>query len=214
MRLYLIRHGRQKNRLCNSNVELSPEGRRQAALVAGRLQRYGVQALYSSQLIRAVETAQIINEVLQVPYQAKAGLQEIYFGVLENRSDEENHRDYAAFFAEFDTLSQDIPYPGGECGADVYRRGMSALQEIIAEAEQQGYEQVAIVTHGVWIRSMIAGLIGRDFTVKSLVGKQLENVSITELLYIPEKKRFVLERLNDYAHLEEEPELLRSAWRS
>ncbi len=213
MRLYLIRHGRQNNKLCNSNVELSPQGRRQAQLVSYRLQKYGVQALYSSELIRAKETAQIINNVLQVPYETKAGLQEICFGDLENRSDAMNHRDFAEFFAAFDALTEDIPYPGGENGADVYRRGMPALQEIIEKAEEQGLERIAIVTHGVWIRSMIAGLIGRDFTVKSLVGKQLENVSITELLYIPEKKRFVLERLNDYAHLEDEPELLRSAWR-
>ena len=38
MELYLIRHGRQSSRLCNVNVDLSPEGRRQAALLAIGLQ--------------------------------------------------------------------------------------------------------------------------------------------------------------------------------
>lgn len=37
MELYLIRHGRQSSRLCNVNVDLSPDGRRQAILLGHRL---------------------------------------------------------------------------------------------------------------------------------------------------------------------------------
>lgn len=61
MELYLIRHGRQSSRLCNVNVDLSPEGRRQAALLGHRLADWGIEVLYSSSLIRAVQTAEEIN---------------------------------------------------------------------------------------------------------------------------------------------------------
>lgn len=40
MNIYLIRHGRQNSKLCNVDVELSPEGREQADLVGKRLQTY------------------------------------------------------------------------------------------------------------------------------------------------------------------------------
>ena len=39
MNIYLIRHGRQNSKLCNVDVELSPEGREQADLVGKRLKK-------------------------------------------------------------------------------------------------------------------------------------------------------------------------------
>ena len=49
--------------------------------------------------------------------------------------------------------------------------------------------------------------------MKALLAKGMENCSITELGYLPEQDLFTLERLNDYAHLEDEPELLRRTWK-
>lgn len=212
MRLYLIRHGRQANQLCNSNVELAPEGRRQAQLLGKRLAAYEIGALYSSDLVRAVETAEIANESLHVEHRIIPQLREICFGDLENRSDEENAVDFADFLRENRKMERDLAYPNGECGEDVYRRGLPALYQIIKECGAEGIENAAVVTHGVFIRSMLAGLFGRDFAVKSRFGRCMENGSITELLYQEEYDRFCLERFNDYAHLETEPELLRKAW--
>ena len=62
MNIYLIRHGRQNSKRCNVDVELSPEGREQAEITGRRLQDYGIEAVYSSNLKRAVETADLINQ--------------------------------------------------------------------------------------------------------------------------------------------------------
>ena len=43
-----------------------------------------------------------------------------------------------------------------------------------------------------------------------MFGTSLENCSITQLHYDEEKNGFFLDRFNDYAHIEEKPELLRS----
>ena len=64
MNIYLIRHGRQNSRLCNVDVELSKEGREQADLLGKRLEKYDIDAVYSSQLNRAKETADIINSMV------------------------------------------------------------------------------------------------------------------------------------------------------
>ncbi len=213
MNIYLIRHGRQANKLVNSNVSLSVEGRRQAELVGSRLLRYHPQILYSSNLIRAVETAEIINSYLDLPYRTKEDLREICFGDLENHSDAENLEHFPAFLEAYGRYEEDIPYPGGECGRDVYNRGIKAIYEIIAEAREAGYERVAVVTHGVFIRSLLAGIFGKNFAIKALLAKGMENGSITELQYLPDRDLFTLERLNDYAHLEDEPELLRRTWK-
>ena len=65
MRILLIRHGRQNSPLCNVDVPLAEEGRRQAELLGERLSGEQIDAVWSSNLIRAVETADIINEKLK-----------------------------------------------------------------------------------------------------------------------------------------------------
>ena len=60
--IYLIRHARQSSSLCNVNVELSKEGIMQSELLAERLQKCNIKKVYSSDLIRAVETADIIED--------------------------------------------------------------------------------------------------------------------------------------------------------
>ena len=72
MNIYLIRHGRQNSRLCNVDVELAKEGREQADLLGKRLEKYDIDAVYSSQLIRAKETADIINSHLNITPGMKA----------------------------------------------------------------------------------------------------------------------------------------------
>lgn len=51
-----------------------------------------------------------------------------------------------------------------------------------------------------------------DLAKWRMLAVDLENCSISELDYHEDTGRFYVERLNDYAHLERYPELLRSGW--
>ncbi|PNV63907.1 histidine phosphatase family protein [Clostridium sp. chh4-2] len=208
MRIYLIRHGRQCSKLCNVNVDLAEEGYRQAALVGERLVQVNPQIVYSSDLLRAVQTAQAVNLYWNVDHIVRPELREISFGDMEGMSDEAIAVKYVDFKIRQDRMEEDLPYPGGECGADVVKRVLPVLYEIT----QSGYERAAVVTHGGVIRSLTAYLIGLDLAKMRMIGNGLENCSITELEYSPDKNRFNLHRFNDYAHLEKYPELLRSSW--
>ncbi len=92
--IYLIRHGRQNSKLCNVDVELAPEGMKQAALLGERLAGQGIQMVYSSGLIRAVQTAQAANFYWNVEYQVEPELREIDFGNWEGLSDEEIEKQF------------------------------------------------------------------------------------------------------------------------
>lgn len=208
MKLYLIRHGRQCSKLCNVNVELSEEGFRQAALLGERLAYEQIDVLYSSDLIRAVQTAQAANLYWNVEHIICPELREISFGEMEGMSDDRIALKYKDFKVKQDAMLADWAYPGGECAADVIARVMPLLKTIT----KSGSERVAIVTHGGVIRSLAASLIGLDLARCRLLGSNLENCSITELEYDPEKGRYLLQRLNDFAHLESYPELLRKSW--
>lgn len=214
MNIYLIRHGRQDSSLCNVNVPLSNEGMEQARLLGERLRTYNIDAIYSSNLIRAKETAIIIQQVLEekdkveLPYKIYEGLREINYGDLEGIENEEVKIKYQDFFEERDKLEEDLAFPGGENGRMVYERANKALYEI----EKEGFENVVIVTHGGTIRSLLTGVLGMDQSKKLLFGSSLENCSISHLIYDKKKKRHCVERFNDYAHLESHPHLLRKNW--
>lgn len=206
--LYLIRHGRQNSPLCNVDVELSSEGRLQAELLRDRIKNYHIDALYSSNMIRAKQTAQIINEALQLPHEIRQDLQEISFGLMEGKSDEFIMENYSEFKTEQMKMMEDIPYPGGENGTSVYERAMPIIQELV----QSGKKNIVIVTHGGTIRVLLAALFGKNQARRFLFGVSLENTGITQLVYHPGYDRFYLERFNDYAHLEGYPQLHRNHW--
>ncbi len=206
--LYLIRHGRQSSRLCNVDVELSAAGFRQAALVGERLVRERIQAVYSSALIRAEQTAQAANLYWNVEHIIEPDLREIDFGRMEGLRDQEIRQRFGDLKREQQKMETDIPYPDGERAGDVIERVMPVLRRIAHGAE----ERVAVVTHGGVIRCAAAHILGMEPAKYRLLGRDLENCSITELRFDRGEERFTLERFNDYGHLEKEPDLLRDRW--
>lgn len=203
MNIYLIRHGKQNTTLCNEDAGLAEEGFLQADLLGKRLVSYEIDALYSSQLIRAVQTAEVINLYIHRQHYIREDLTEISFGDMEGETKTYIAEHFADFKRKQMKLEEDIPYPGGENGRDVFKRAVTAVEEII----HSGNRNVAVVTHGGVIRALIAGLIGMDMSKRLLLGYTLENSSITELVYDETDKRFYLQRFNDFAHLEANPEL-------
>ncbi|MDE7297446.1 MAG: histidine phosphatase family protein [Lachnospiraceae bacterium] len=209
MKIYLIRHGRQCSPLCNVDVALAPEGIRQAKLLAVRLKEsVRVDAVCSSSLLRAVQTADILGEALGVqPRPGDARLNEIDFGELTGLSDQQIQERYGAFMERRRNLEADLPFPGGECGRQVFERAYPCLLELA----QSGPENVIAVTHGGTIRSLVAGVLGLEQRCRLAIARTLENCSLTVLEYSPARRRFTVETVNDYAHLSAHPELLRSA---
>ncbi|MFQ9114937.1 histidine phosphatase family protein [uncultured Eubacterium sp.] len=206
MNIYLIRHGRQCSKLCNVDVELAPEGREQADLLGQRLKTYDIEAVYSSDLIRARETADIINKHLNKPRVIDERWQEANFGGMTGLTNEEMREKYGDFLEKRATMMEDIPYPdGGENCRMVFERSFEALKDLTKE----NYENVCVVTHGGVIRALLTGIVGADYAKWLTYGRQLENCSISHILYDEKMKTFHIERLNDFAHFEGKDYLMR-----
>lgn len=206
MNIYLIRHGRQCSKLCNVDVELAPEGREQADLLGQRLKTYDIEAVYSSDLIRARETADIINKHLNKPRVIDERWQEANFGGMTGLTNDEMREKYGNFLEKRATMTEDIPYPdGGENCRMVFERSFEALKDLTKE----NYENVCVVTHGGVIRALLTGIVGADYAKWLTYGRQLENCSISHILYDEKMKTFHIERLNDFAHFEGKDYLMR-----
>ena len=186
--IYLIRHGRQSSKLCNVDVSLDDAGRQQSHLVADRLASYGLESS-----VRTVEA-----------------FHEIEFGELTGLSNEEIESHYGKFVRQRAAQESDLAYPGGENGQDVIDRIGNDFKKICEAPEKK----VAIVTHGGVIRALCAFLLHMPMKHKLQFAVDLENTSITEILYDEKTGRFYLERLNDYEHLMAAPELLRKYWKT
>lgn len=222
MRIYLLRHAEQESDLCNDNTPLCALGREQARRLGCRLASYGIDALYSSPLLRAEETAEIINEELckkngqRLPHIIREGLNEADFGILTKVPNCEIGEKFHDFMEGRYKEPEDWGYPGGETGWQIYERAYPVLSEILAS----GKENVAVVTHGGTIRCLLTGLFLADMAAgkgaldyaappqkagmasRLFFGKKFKRGSITELLYDEQRKRFSLERFSDAAHLE------------
>ena len=130
MKIFLIRHGRQCSKLCNVDVDLSEEGYRQASLLGERLFHENIQVVYSSNLLRAVETAQAANLYWNVEHIIRPELREISFGHMEGMEDRDIAVKYRDFKAQQALMEEDLPYPGGECAGDVVRRAEPVFREM------------------------------------------------------------------------------------
>ena len=95
MKLYFVRHGESEANLLRviSNRDLAhgltERGRQQATELAERLRGVGARQIFSSPILRARQTAQILSEILGVDYAVTDALREFDCGIAEGRSDAE-----------------------------------------------------------------------------------------------------------------------------
>ncbi|XP_015953303.1 phosphoglycerate mutase-like protein 4 isoform X1 [Arachis duranensis] len=136
------------------DVELNEAGRQQAAAVADRLSREPkISFIYSSDLQRAYETAQIIAsrcgglEVIK-----DSDLRERHLGDLQGLIYREAAKTHPIAHKAFSSRNEDQEIPGGgESIAQLFQRCTSALQRI---GRKHKGERVVVVTHGGFIRSL------------------------------------------------------------
>jgi probable phosphoglycerate mutase len=163
-RLYLVRHGSTvlsaEDRFAGrTNVELSEEGRAQAAALSTRLVNEKIQAIYASPMSRTVATANIIAGPSGVVPVLRDELREIDHGRWEGLTRREVE---SAFGAEYATWEQD-PFTfapsGGESGVSVLARALPAIRDILT---RHAGEQVLVVSHKATIRLLLSSLLGFD----------------------------------------------------
>lgn len=160
-RIFLIRHGetewnKQGRLQGNSNVLLSPEGMRQAKLLAEHAPFHAVDAIYSSDLSRAVKTAEILAEKFNLPVIQKRELREVNFGEWEGRTLKELTADDNDGFEKFFTKPDKVQPKDGETFLQCQARVVNAFDEIVADHKGQS---IVIVSHGAAIRLLLCALL-------------------------------------------------------
>ena len=197
MELLLIRHGltawnssgRFQGR---SDIPLSPDGLAQARALADALADEAIDAAFSSDLQRAVTTAETILRGRSLPLARDARLREFDFGAWEGMT-------WAEITAAFPnagerglTSARDYQPQGGERFADVRWRVRSWWKERLPFAGQR----MLVVAHAGTLHALLAELLGARFDAMTV---RFSHASITRLEWLDGAARVLT--LDDTAHL-------------
>jgi probable phosphoglycerate mutase len=163
-RLFLVRHGAttatEEGRFSGSSgVELSDQGRWQAARLGDRLAAQSLAAVYSSPLSRAFDTAAIIAGRCGLDVQGREGLREIGHGRWEGKTRDEVEHLYADEYASWEADPFTFAPAGGESGVAVLARALPVIREVVTAHAGQ---QVLVVSHKATLRLVLSSLLGFD----------------------------------------------------
>jgi len=199
-KLILARHGEtvwniEKIYRGRTDVNLDEVGIKQAELLGKYLSNWELEAIYSSPLRRALDTADIIAHYQRIGVHIVEGLIDFDYGEWQSLPEQEVKRLYPALLNEWHHNPHNVVMPGGESLEDVSKRAIEVVNDVLSK--YQG--SVVLVSHRVVNKVLICSLLGLDnsyfWNIKQDVG------GITIFNYVD--GRFVLTRHNDASHLRE-----------
>ena len=162
MRLYFVRHGQSEANVLEviSNRgrvhPLTDLGRQQAAQLAQSLVSVPITKIYTSPLLRAIETVVIVSAALGLPFELTDALREPDCGIMEGRSDEAAWAEYRrTWTAWLEDRRYDDRIEGGESLNDVRARFGPFLDRLLADRGATS-DQVLLISHGALIYTMLS----------------------------------------------------------
>jgi broad specificity phosphatase PhoE len=156
-RFCLIRHGQtdwnvEGRYQGQADAPLNEVGRAQALALGKKILDQSFAAIYSSDLSRASETAQIIASFLHLPVSLDPRLREINQGEWEGKHISEIRTRYAQMWKKHRNDPDNARPPGGETITEVAQRMFSALNEL-SDVYPEGL--VLVVSHGLSLATVI-----------------------------------------------------------
>jgi broad specificity phosphatase PhoE len=196
----LARHGEtlwnvEKVYRGRTDVDLDEVGIKQAELLGKYLNKWELEAIYSSPLKRALDTANIIARYQKVSVHVAEGLIDFDYGEWQSLPEQEAKRLYPTLHNEWHNNPHKVTMPSGESLEDVRKRAIEVVNDVLSKCQGS----VVLVSHRVVNKVLICSLLGLDnshfWNIKQDVG------GITIFNYV--EGRFVLTRHNDTSHLKE-----------
>ncbi len=198
-RLLLVRHGITESNSARkfvgySDVELSTAGYRQVERLRERLVDDKIDAVYSSDLSRALVTAEVISSEHKVDIVTCPELREVNYGNVEGLTFEEISRLYPEVAESLTNFSLRLKFPGGEDFEAFIERASKFLDKLKRHTPSQ---TILIVSHSGPLRVLVCRLLGIDVGHWRQIRLDNASLSIVETY----SRGAVVSLLNDTAHL-------------
>ena len=197
--IYLVRHGQtawNKEEIFRgrTDIPLDETGLKQAELVGQYFKGMEIQAIYSSSLSRAWETAEKIAEFHDLKVQPLRGIIDMSFGNWEGRPHQEIRESDKETYRQWVETPHLVRLPGGESLDDVRVRAMAALEEII---RKNSGKTLVFVSHRVICKVLICAILGLDNSHFWQITKHTTAINLIQ----HRNGKYFLSLMNETCHL-------------
>lgn len=160
--IFIFRHGetdwnRELRFQGHTDIPLNETGREQALLLKKKIEKCRPHIFFSSDLMRAQQTAGIVNSDLKLPIHLSSDLRECRMGDCEGMLREEMSQVYGPQAWErwksIKPEDQDFGFPNGEIKSEHLKRIRSCLEMFCIENPQ--WNRIAVSTHGGSLRRLV-----------------------------------------------------------
>lgn len=196
----LVRHGQTNSNITGfymgwSDEDLNEVGYTQARRLSSRLARLPIASVYTSPLRRTYTTATILTKPHNLKPKVLDELIEIQFGDWQGLHIDDIQQKWPELWQQSRTDPSEMTMPNGESFLQVTERAIRAFEKIVQD--NQG-KQVAIVTHDVVIKVLVAHTLG----VSNNIYRRFEtlNASLSVIRVMNSSSQLIA--LNDTTHLE------------
>ena len=203
--LYIVRHGETEwNKIGRyqgiTNVPLNENGIAQAKACGNALKDIHFDRILSSDLSRALVTAETIRGNRQLEIKTDERLREINFGDWEKLLYTEIEERWPGLIDQMYRRPDIVKVPNGESFQEVQDRAWSAVSDFLNENNED--ETILITCHGGTIRTILCKLL--DISISHCWNFSQGNTAINRVFYngMGESDHNILNLLNDTAHVD------------
>ena len=207
--IYIVRHGQTEWNLLgktrgHGNSDLTPKGIEQAELLADSMTKYPIDYIYSSDLGRAYQTAEIIGNKLNIEVEKTEALREMNFGTWEGRIIKDIIEEDPELYKMWRNEPHLAKIPQGETLSQIKERTDAFIKEI---NEKYDGKHIVLVTHSLCARIMLLSFLDSDVKNIYRINQANTALNIIELRdYGP-----VVMKMNDTTHIINDTKLENSA---
>jgi alpha-ribazole phosphatase len=180
--IYLLRHGEvmhaaTRRFIGHLDVPLSPHGERECAAQADRLRGLPLSAVYSSDLVRARRSGEIIGAPHGLVPVVVPALREMAMGRWDGLTAGEIQAREPAAFAEWMASVGQFAFPEGESVPDLIARAWPAFDALVTA---RAGESIAVVAHGGTNRALLCTALGLPLGRLLAFGQDYGALSVLE----------------------------------
>lgn len=177
----LVRHGQTDENVSGRisgqrPVPLNARGKEQAQLAGEVLAPLGVTHLFSSPVVRARQTADLLAERLQIGIEEIADLREVGYGDWEDKHFNDIRGHAIAQQVFHDPIN--AVFPNGESLPEVQQRGVRVIETV---RQRYPHSVMVLVSHGDVIRTTLAHYLGMAFNDYRRINLDNGAISVVEL---------------------------------
>ena len=206
---YIVRHGQTNWNILgktqgHGNSDLTAKGIEQATELAESIVNYPIDYIYSSDLGRAVQTAQILGDKLNIEVKETEALREMGFGEWEGLLIDEIKSNYASVYTTWRNEPHLAQIPGGETLHLIKDRVDSFIQSL---NEKYDDKHILLVTHSVTVRVMLLAFLNSG--MENIYRIKQDNTALNIVEYRDYGP--VVIKMNDTSHIKDNQKINNSA---